>query len=148
MALIEMNFAANTRKRWTDVVAIIPLEDAGIPNCVKPEKFPTLYLLHGFGGNAMDWLTYSNIRLFAEQHQLAVIMPSGENGSYLDNEEEEIFNGAFIEELVQFTRKMFPLSPRREDTYIGGLSMAALAHCETAQNIPICLARRLACPAH
>lgn len=123
MALMDITFAANTRKRWTDIVGIVPLEDGGVPGTVSPEKFPTLYLLHGFGGNAKDWLTYSNIRAFAEQHKIAVFMPSGENGSYLDNEEEDIHNGAFIEELVNYTRRLFPLSDRREDTWIGGLSM-------------------------
>ncbi len=126
MALLEMTFAADALKRWVDVVAIVPVEDGGIEGVKSPEKFKTLYLLHGFGGNAKDWLTYSNIRAYAEQNKIAVIMPSGENGAYMDNEEVEVFNGKFIEELVHFTRKLFPLSDRREDTYIGGLSMGGL----------------------
>lgn len=90
MALIEMTFAADTLQRWTDVTVILPVENAGVPNVVKPEVFPTLYLLHGFSGNSKDWLTYSNIRLWAEQYNMAVVMPSGENGFYVDNNGAEI----------------------------------------------------------
>ncbi len=123
MALIEMTFAADTLQRWTDVTVILPVENAGVPNVVKPEVFPTLYLLHGFSGNSKDWLTYSNIRLWAEQYNMAVVMPSGENGFYVDNNGAEIRGGKFIKELVEYTRKVFPLSTRRDQTFIGGLSM-------------------------
>ena len=58
---------------------------------------------------------------------VAVILPSGENSFYLDI---PVRNGclgdfgAYIgEELVQVTREMFPLSHRREDTFISGMSM-------------------------
>lgn len=123
MALIEMTFAADTLKRWTEATVILPVESAGMEGIEKPKYFPTLYLLHGFSGNRNDWLTYSNIRLLAEQRNLAVVMPSGENGFYTDVGEMETENGAFIQELVEFTRKVYPLSKEREQTFIGGLSM-------------------------
>lgn len=123
MALIEMTFAADTLKRWTEVTVILPVENAGMEETKKPELFPALYLLHGFGGNRMDWLTYSNIRLLAEANNLAVVMPSGENGFYTDVDEMETANGAFIMELIEYTRKIFSLSAEKKQTFIGGLSM-------------------------
>lgn len=55
---------------------------------------------------------------------LAVVMPAGENAFYIDQPEMGTMHGKFIgEELVDITRRMFPLSRKREDTYIGGLSM-------------------------
>ena len=51
-------------------------------------------------------------------------MPSGENKFYVDNPVSNEMYGTFIgKELVDFTRRSFPLSRNREDTYIGGLSM-------------------------
>lgn len=123
MAVMEISFASASLKRWVDVTAIVPLEAAGVPDMGKPEKFPALYLLHGFSGNHKDWLTYSKIRTYAEKNNLAVIMPSGENCFYVDDEQADIRYGEFIKELVLFTRKMFPLSDKREETFIGGLSM-------------------------
>ena len=51
-------------------------------------------------------------------------MPAGENGFYLDREAAHALYGEFIgKELVELTRKMFPLSHWREDTFLAGLSM-------------------------
>lgn len=50
-------------------------------------------------------------------------MPAGENAFYVDQPSIGAMHGQFIgEELVEITRKMFPLSRKREDTFIGGLS--------------------------
>ena len=55
---------------------------------------------------------------------LAVIMPSGDNAFYVDGITPNNDYGTFIgEELVYISRKMFPLSRQREDTFIAGLSM-------------------------
>ena len=88
----------------------------------KPLK--TLYLLHGIFGNYTDWVNGTRIQAWAEANDLAVIMPSGENRFYLDDEKSGELYGEFIgKELVEFTRKLFPLSDKREDTFIAGLSM-------------------------
>ena len=66
-------------------------------------------------------------------------MPSGENMFYIDQPASHNLYGRFIgEELVAVTRAMFPLSDRREDTFIAGLSMGGygalrngLKYCET-----------------
>lgn len=51
-------------------------------------------------------------------------MPSGDNMFYVDQPVTGNNYGQFIgQELVEATRKMFPLSTKREDTFIGGLSM-------------------------
>lgn len=80
--------------------------------------------MNGYSGNQDDWLTYSNIRLLADQYNLAIVMPAGENSFYVDGTARGTRWGSFVgEELIEFTRKMFPLSEKREDTFIGGLSM-------------------------
>jgi len=86
--------------------------------------FPALYLLHGVTGNYTDWVSRTNIQRWAEAKGLAVVMPSGDNGFYIDRPESHNYYGEFVgRELVEITRKMFPLSHRREDTFIAGLSM-------------------------
>lgn len=94
---------------------------------VLPEKgrveYPTLYLLHGYTGNERDWLRYSRIQKLAEERELAVIMPAGENSFYLDQEDGPRYSEYVSRELVQKTRDLFPLSHRRQDTLLAGLSM-------------------------
>ena len=86
--------------------------------------FPTMYLLHGFSGNHMDWLYNGHIMELAAMRRIAFVMPNGENSFYLDNPRSDQAYSEFIgKELVDVTRRLFPLSHKREETYIGGLSM-------------------------
>jgi len=114
-------------KGATSFTAVLPVEQMlfdGTPVKYSGGPFPTIYLLHGYSGNRMDWLLRTRIEEWAYQRGYAVIMPDGGNRFYLDNETTGEFCGAFIgEELIEITRKMFPLSDKREDTIIGGLSM-------------------------
>ena len=55
---------------------------------------------------------------------MAIIMPNGENSFYADSPLTGAAYGRFVsQELVKFTRNTFPLSRKREETFIGGLSM-------------------------
>ena len=125
MAIIEVNFISKCLMRTVTFNAIIPVDKFG-PQAENAEQKPlkTLYLLHGIFGNYTDWVNGTRIQAWAEANDLAVIMPSGENRFYLDDEKNGELYGEFIgKELVEFTRKLFPLSDKREDTFIAGLSM-------------------------
>lgn len=81
----------------------------------KPYK--TLYLLHGIFGNYSDWVCGTRIQRYAEEHDLAVVMPSGDNAFYVDQPAGGNFYGEFVgRELVELTRRIFPLSHEREDS--------------------------------
>ncbi len=124
MAIFRIAFASETLFRTVNLNVIIPVETYGRTDIKKPEKFKTLYLLHGFGGNKDDWMDYTNLRSISEKYNLAVVLPSGENSFY---ENMNVITGRYSDfvgkELVEFTRRMFPLSDKKEDTFIGGLSM-------------------------
>ncbi len=129
MALIQMDFKSETLKRTVSVNVILPFERFCGP-------YPTLYLLHGLTDNYNSWLSYSRIRLWAEESGLAVVMPSGENSFYMDILVKDGCLGDFGEyvgrELIDVTRELFPLSRKREDTYIAGLSMGGFGACRNA----------------
>lgn len=126
MAYLQMDFRSETLKRHVSFQVILPVEKFQPP-------YPTLYLLHGLTENSNAWLHHTRIRMWAENLGLAVVMPSGENSFYLDI---PVPNGclgdfgAYIgEELVRVTRKVLPLSHKREETYIAGLSMGGYGAC-------------------
>ena len=126
MALIQVNLMSQTLMRTVPVNVILPVDKIlwpGMP--VREEKpFKTLYLLHGIFGNYTDWVSGTCLQRWAEEKDLAVVMPSGDNSFYVDRKESHNFYGEFVgKELVEITRKMFPLSHKREDTFIAGLSM-------------------------
>ena len=126
MALIQVNFVSRSLLRTVPIQVILPVDKFSMATGKLREEKPlkTLYLLHGLLGNYTDWVTGTRIQRWAEERDLAVVMPSGDNSFYLDQEQKGDFYGRFIgEELVEMTRRMFPLSRKREDTFIAGLSM-------------------------
>lgn len=109
MAIIEVNFISKCLMRVVTFNAIIPVDKFG-PQAENAEQKPlkTLYLLHGhfrqlygLGKRARAF------RRGRRANDLAVIMPSGENRFYLDDEKSGELYGEFIgKELVEFTRKL------------------------------------------
>ncbi|MDD3214111.1 MAG: alpha/beta hydrolase-fold protein [Eubacteriales bacterium] len=126
MALLQVNFVSESLMRSVPMQVILPVDRIPMPGEAKPEFKPlkTLYLLHGIFGSYIDWVSGTNIQRWAEEKNLAVVMPSGDNSFYLDHASGFDNYGRFVgEELVEVTRRMFHLSEKREDTFIGGLSM-------------------------
>lgn len=126
MALLQVNFLSKSLLRTVTMQVILPVDKLFSPG--MPERgnkpFKTLYLLHGMFGNYTDWVSGTRIQRWAEEKNLAVVMPCGDNAYYIDQPASGHFYGEFIgKELVEITRRMFPLSDKREDTFIAGLSM-------------------------
>lgn len=125
MALIQVTFMSRSLLRTVPVQVILPV-DKFMPGEERQEDkpFKTLYLLHGIFGSSIDWVAGTRIQRWAEAKNLAVVMPSGDNAFYIDQPQQGSRYGEFTgQELVEITRRMFPLSHRREDTFIAGLSM-------------------------
>lgn len=125
MALLQVNFISRCLMRTVPMQVILPVDKLTLDGTAEDRRpYKTLYLLHGILGNYTDWVSGTCIQRWAEQKDLAVVMPSGDNGFYVDHPAGQNDYGAFIgQELVEMTRRMFPLSHRREDTFIAGLSM-------------------------
>lgn len=132
MAKFICNVISYTLKRTVDITVVIPTPTIpqslsrgtdAIPCTHTPkEKYPVLYLLHGMGNNHATWTGYTNVEMYAEERNIAVVNISGENKAYIRTEDDDFFK--FIsEELPDFVCGMFPVSDRPEDTYIAGLSM-------------------------
>ena len=123
MAHITLNFQSNALFRNTTVDIVIPAETmAGFPP--RTTEYKTVYLLHGFSGDSKHWLLNAPIVELSQLTQTVFVMPSGDNTFYVDGEAGFTKYSKFIgEELVDFTRRVLPLSKKREDTTIAGLSM-------------------------
>ncbi|MBR2802695.1 MAG: hypothetical protein IKE21_08975 [Erysipelotrichaceae bacterium] len=145
MAHFDVTFFSSALKKNTELSVIIPSVSAddylfgeNVPDYYGEGKFQTLYLLHGSYGDFTDWTLLTSIYRYAQEHCLAVVMPSGENSSYLNMKHGEDYLIYISEELPSFCTTLFPFSTKREDTFIAGLSMggygayrAALQHPET-----------------
>lgn len=106
---------------------------------VRPEegdrKLPALYLLHGGGGCCLDFL-YTGITRFAEQYRVAVIMPDGQNSSWVDMTYGPKWETYLTESLPDYVTSHFPVSGLRKDTCIAGVSMGGYGAIHTGLRHP------------
>ena len=123
MAVIQCSFMSMSLHRPVKFTAVLPGDGMmPMPGPIGPLK--TLYLLHGYTGSAMEWFRSGNVGDISQMNNLAIIMPDGENHFYVnDMGRRDMYSDLIGQELVEFTRRVFPLSTKREDTIIGGISM-------------------------
>ena len=127
MALIRMDLFSRCLMRTVPLTAVVPVDNVryeGEPERDPDKPYKMLILLNGIYGNNIDWVCAGDVYMMAQERNLVVIMPAGENGFYVDHCSDGQAYGRFIgEELPERMRRMFPVSHRREDTFICGLSM-------------------------
>jgi putative tributyrin esterase len=130
-------FYSNSLKYNTDINVLIPDKLRGVDgdNC-RDHTFPLLVLLHGGAGDCNSWMRNTNIERFAEQYNLAVVMPSGHNSFFCDAEYGESFFSYVSDELIPFVQSLFPVSNKREHTFIAGASMGGYGSALLALSRP------------
>lgn len=140
MAIIQMSYFSNALMRTVPITVVLPADKTDFSGkWISKPPYKTLYLLHGIFGDNTDWINGTRVARWAQEHDLAVVMPAGENHFYLNHPGGgENYGDMIGQELMDITRRIFPLSDKREDTYIGGLSMggygalySGLCHPET-----------------
>jgi S-formylglutathione hydrolase FrmB len=143
MALFHCNFYSSTLYMNTDLYIIIPtmnsdelLNKKRFDYFQPGAKYQTLYLLHGAYGDYSDWIRLTSIEKYAQEKKVAVIMPSAANSFYQNMAHGERFFDYMNEELPKFVTAMFPLSDKREDTYVAGLSMGGYGAFKLALSNP------------
>lgn len=108
-----------------------------LPQRLAAGKAKTLYLLHGMSDDEGTWMRRTSIERYAEEKGLAVVMPDGGLGWYTDMYRGLAWFKFISGELPALCRRFFPiLSDRREDTFIGGLSMGGYGALKCALRAP------------
>ena len=127
MVLFRGDIKCKSLQRRTSISVILPADNINFLNDseeIVPQPYRTLYLLHGLYGSDDIFLANTSIQKFAEDNGIAIVIPCGENSFYVDNEKAHAFYGEYVgQELLDITRNIFPLSDKREDTFIAGFSM-------------------------
>ncbi len=123
MAIFQANYYSEQLHRDVPFNVFLPIDDLR-GETLSDKPFPTVYLLHGLDGNYMNWMVNTSVTRQAKKHGFALVMPNGENSFYVDKEPNSNHFAAYIgDELVQATRRIFPLSNKRNETMICGFSM-------------------------
>lgn len=122
MAFVKLQYKSMALARGITVNVFLPSD--GISGTESELPYRTVYFLPGYSADSTEIITYLGIRRECELKGIAVVIPDGCNSFYVDHEKRDTRFSIFVgKELVEVTRKFLPLSHRREDTYIGGISM-------------------------
>ena len=114
MSAINMHLFSKALNMYTTVNVVLP--EAGA-------DMPVLYLLHGIADDADAWLNKTAVARYAEQAGIAVVMPDGGLSCYHNMLHGERYMEYIAEELPAMMRRCFPISHRREKSFIAGCSM-------------------------
>ena len=115
-----LSVASPKMKRNIPVVVIVPEQALAGNSC------PTLYLLHGHGGNAFTWPTIKpELPQMADRDGIIVVCPDGEASWYWDSplHAESQFETFISGELPAWIDARYPTIAAREGRAITGLSM-------------------------
>ncbi len=143
MAYIKTHFFSTALCFGTDIEVFIPTPDADELLLGKSRdyftpgvKYQVLYLLHGAYGDYSDWPHLTSIERYAQDHKLAVVMPSASNSFYQNMHYGSDYLRYITEELPVFCEHTFPISDKREDTFVAGLSMGGYGALKAALTRP------------
>jgi S-formylglutathione hydrolase FrmB len=104
-------------------VVLPPFYDAPGSRSVR---YPVLYLLHGLGGGAGDWVSNrAHLAAQAAAYRLIIVTPEGGDGWYTDSATVpgDKFETYFLEELIPDVERRFRALTTREARAVAGLSM-------------------------
>ncbi len=140
MALISITMNSAALSMNTTVRVCFPEMtgmDRGKPYPYDPNvRYQTLWLLHGGGGDSSDWVRKTNIERYANEAKLIVVCPSSYNSLYSDMHYGDKYYTYITEELPRMMKYFFPISDKREDNFVAGLSMGGYGALKWAMNRP------------
>ncbi|WP_245780869.1 alpha/beta hydrolase [Gracilibacillus orientalis] len=122
----QMRFFSEVLTISTSMTVILPEETTsqiGLKNNRSDGKIPVLYLLHGFSDDHTIWSRRTSIERYAAEYGIAVVMPQVDHNFYSDMQYGKKYWTFISEELPRIARSFFPLSVKREDNFVAGLSM-------------------------
>lgn len=137
MALIQCEFSSEVLSKSVSITVILPQNSFTDTNQkLVGKKYPTLFLLHGFSDNHSIWTRNTSLERYVSDLGIAVVMPAGDNSYYTDMEYGANYWTFLTEELPFVVRSLFPLSDRKKDNFLAGLSMGGFGALKWGLNHP------------
>ena len=101
-------------------------------------RFPVLYLLHGLGGNYLDWDTRTDLERYAEHLPLIIVMPDADDSWYTDSvsNPKDKFETYIAKDLIAEIDAKYRTIQVRYSRAVAGLSMGGYAAMKLALKYP------------
>lgn len=142
MSILTYNFQSEYLRSSQEITVIMPDRPWSMTSEAffgQKKKYKVLWLLHGTFGDHTDWVRRTNIELYATEKDLVVVMPQMANSNYSNWEGSMLGYMAFdylTRELMPLIYGWLPVSDKREDNFIAGLSMGGRGTMKYALNHP------------
>ena len=130
MALFHANFYSETLGMQSQAEVILPEK-------IDPKRrVPVMYLLHGLSDDHTIWQRRTSIERYVAGRNLAVVMPNGHRSFYADMAAGRPYFKYVSEELPALMESYFPISNKRSERFVAGLSMGGYGAFKLALNCP------------
>lgn len=127
MAFISIKFFSEALQMQSEVYVVIPQKstvgEIGVENNSRQEKYKCLFLLHGLSDDHSIWMRRTSIERYATDYGICVVMPCAHRSFYTDMKYGGNYYTYIAKEVPRIVREFLPVSERREDNFIAGLSM-------------------------
>ena len=134
MNLIRCEFPSEALHTHVRVTVLLPKRRGEAPGAGDP--YPVAYLLHGVMDSGESWLSHTELAELVDDRNIAVVLPNMGNSFCLDEPEGAGYFTFLTEELPGYLEEILPLSPKREETFLGGLSMGGYGSLYAALRKP------------
>jgi putative tributyrin esterase len=136
MILNEVKFHSEVLDLRNTMYVLLPQRTMAERQSKRAPKYRVLYLLHGHSDDHTAWQRWTSIERYVEGLNLAVVMPAGHLSFYTDMVYGGKYGQFIGEEVPAVVHDLFPLSSKREDTFIAGLSMGGYGAFKMALTHP------------
>ncbi len=142
MALMTLTFESRYLRSNQTVSVVLP----DMPRHLDPAAFyaaqqdlKVVWLLHGTFGDHTDWVRKTNVERYAAAKGVVLVMPSALNSNYANWSGFSLgydMHDHLVHELMPLVHHWLPVSPRREDNFVAGLSMGGRGTVKLAASHP------------
>ncbi len=107
------------------------------------QHYPTLYMLHGYGGSNTEWIGYGLPEMADKMINagtippMIIVLPQGDQAYWVNHADDgERWGDYTAQDVVQFIDATYRTLPDARHRAIGGLSMGAQGAMQLAMNYP------------
>ena len=136
MILNEVKFFSEVLGFFTSMHVLLPQRTLADAKGKRTPWYRTLYLLHGRSDDHTTWQRQTSIERYVESLNLAVVLPAVHRSFYNDMAHGGNYWQFISEEVPALVRDIFPLSSKRKDNYVAGLSMGGYGAFKLALTYP------------
>ncbi|MFA6541862.1 MAG: alpha/beta hydrolase-fold protein [Bacteroidota bacterium] len=120
VTVVEDSLYAPSIKGYSKFYAILPDSYT-----VTQERYTTIYLLHGFGGDYTNWVKLTDLVRDLRLYHYIVICPDAKNSWYTNSVtiKNADYEDLIIKDIIPFVDKKYRTKPTKFSRAVAGLSM-------------------------